>query len=78
MATVVDTTALWQTVLAAAAAGIGVTFAFSVCILGVARFIELNRDGRSGAALVYGVVAGIAVAACAAAVVLGVVVMTQK
>ena len=78
MATIVDTTALWQTVVAAAVAGVGVSLVFAIAILGIARFVDLSRDGRGAAAFAFGAVAAVALVACLAAVVLGVVVMTQK
>jgi hypothetical protein len=78
MATIVDTTALWRTVVTAFVAGVGVTFAFSIAILGTARFIDLGRDGRTGAATAFAALAALALIVCAGAIVLGVVVMTQK
>ena len=48
IATIVDTTALWQTVVAAFVAGVGTTFVFSLAILGAARFAEASREGRGG------------------------------
>jgi hypothetical protein len=78
LATVVDTKALWQTVVAATLAGVGVTFAFTLALLGAARSIDLSRDGRSTAAIASAVLAAIALAVVAAAIVLGIVVMTTK
>ena len=78
MGAIVDTSALWQTVVAALAAGVGITLVFSLAILGIARVVELGRDGRTGAATAFGTLAGLALAACLGAVVLGVIVMTQK
>jgi hypothetical protein len=78
LATVVDGKALWQTVVYAAAAGIGVTFAFSLALLGAARSLDLSRDGRTAAAAFSAVLAAIALAVVAAAIVLGIVVMTTK
>jgi hypothetical protein len=78
MASIVDTNALWQTIVVALAAGVGVPLVFSIAILAIARFLDLSRDGRSGGALAAGAVATVALGACAAAIVLGVVVMTQK
>jgi len=63
LATIVDTTALWETVVAAVVAGIGVSAIFSVAIFAAARFGELGREGRSAPALAYGalaVVSGVA------------------
>ena len=78
LATIVDTEALWQTVVGAAAAGIGTTFVFSLGILGVARFAELNREGRMLEATVFGTLALLGLVATGAAVVIGVIVMTSK
>jgi hypothetical protein len=75
---IVDTTALWQTVVVALAAGVGITLVFSIAILGIVRVVELGRDGRTGAATAFGTLAALALAACLGAVVLGVIVMTQK
>ena len=78
IATIVDTTALWQTVLASAAAGIGVAAVFSMAIVGATRFGELNRDGRTAAAIAFGLLAVVAVLVTAGAIVAGVVVMASK
>jgi hypothetical protein len=78
LATIVDTEALWETVVGAAAAGIGTTFVFSLGILGVARFAELNREGRTFEAAFFGALALLGLLATAAAVVFGVIVMTSK
>jgi hypothetical protein len=78
LATVVDTQALLRTIAAAFVAGVGVTFIFSLAIVGVARFAETNRDGHPLAAAAYGVLALIAVAVAAAAVTIGIIVMTRK
>jgi hypothetical protein len=78
MATLVDTTALWQTVVGSLVAGIGVTFAFSVAIFGASRSVELGRDGHSVAASLFGALAVAGLLAVAGAVVLGVIVMTSK
>ena len=78
LATVVDTEALRDTVLAALVAGIGVTVVFSLAILGVARSIDLSRDGRGIAAAAFGVLGVLALIATVAAVVIGIVVMASK
>lgn len=78
IATIVEWEALWQTMVAAIASGIGVTFAFSLAVLGATRSIDLNRDGRSGAAIAAAALGVIAFGVCIAAVVLGIVVMTTK
>ena len=78
IATIVDTTALWQTVLASAGAGIGVALVFSMAIFGAARFGELSRDGRTAAAIGFGLLAVVALLVTAGAIVVGVVVMASK
>jgi hypothetical protein len=75
---VVDWEALGEVIVAAFVAGVGVTTTFAVAIVGVTRFDESRRNARPTQAAAYGVVAGLALAACAAAVVLGIVVMAQK
>jgi hypothetical protein len=78
LATVVDTTALWQTIVAAFVAGVGTTVVFSLAILGAARFSEANREGRGGHAAVFGALAVLGLLATLAAVTVGVIVMTSK
>jgi uncharacterized membrane protein YidH (DUF202 family) len=78
LATIVDWSAVWQTIVAAVAAGVGVIFAFSLAVLGATRWIDLSHDGRGAAALAAAVMGLVAFAACIAAVVLGIVVMTTK
>ncbi len=78
LATVVDTQALLRTIAAAFVAGVGVTFIFSLAIVGAARFADMSRDGRPVAALAFGILGVIALGAAAAAVTIGIIVMTQK
>ena len=78
LATIVDTSALWQTIAAAFVAGVGTTLVFSLAILGVARFAEANRQGRSVQSAVFAALALLGLLATAAAIVLGVIVMTTK
>jgi hypothetical protein len=78
IATIVETKELWQTVVAAAVAGIGVTFLFSLGIWGSGQFLELSRSDRQAAATAAGIVGLLAFAAVAAAVIVGILVMTQK
>jgi hypothetical protein len=78
LATIVDTNALWQTVVGAAAAGIGTIVVFSLAILGVARFADASRDGKGGEATLFGALAIAGLLLTGAAIVVGVVVMTSK
>jgi hypothetical protein len=78
LATIVDTQALLQTIVASAIAGVGVTLIFSVAILGASRFAEASRDGRPVTAVAFGVLALVALLVAAAAVTVGIIVMTHK
>ncbi len=49
-ATIVESKALLETVVASVVAGVGVTFVFSIAIWGVARFADLSRSERPLAA----------------------------
>jgi hypothetical protein len=72
---IVDASDLWQTVAAAFVAGIGVTVAFSIGILGAAQFSEANRDGRPLPAVLFGAIGLLGFLTTLAAVVLGVVLL---
>ncbi|HEY8639769.1 MAG TPA: hypothetical protein VIL53_04605 [Solirubrobacterales bacterium] len=78
VATIVETKELLQTVAASVIAGIGVTIVFSIAVYGATRFADLSRDDRPFAATAAIVTALVAFAACIAAVVIGIVVMTHK
>ena len=78
IATIVETKELWQTVVAATVAGVGATFLFSLGIWGSGQFLELSRSDRQVAAAAAGIVGLLAFVAVAAAVIAGIVVMTQK
>ena len=78
LATIVDTSALWQTVVAAFVAGVGTIFVFSLAILGAARFGDASRDGRTVEAAAFATLGVLGLLATVAAIVAGVVVMTTK
>jgi hypothetical protein len=78
IATLVEWSALWQTVVASVSAGVGITFAFSLGIWGSGQFLELRRHERPAAAGAAAAVAAAAFLTVAAAVVIGIAVMTQK
>jgi hypothetical protein len=78
LATIVDTSALWQTIAAAFVAGVGTTLVFSLAILGVARFSQANREGRPVQSAAFAGLALLGFLATAAAIVFGVIVMTTK
>jgi hypothetical protein len=78
IATVVDWGALRDVVVASLAAGVGVTVAFSLAILGLTRLAEMRRDGRVAEAWAYAGLAIMGLGLSATAVVLGIILMTSK
>jgi hypothetical protein len=78
LGTVVEWGDLLQVVWSSLVAGLGVTFAFSLTLLGATRAVDLRRDGHAGAASVFAVVMVVGLIATAAAIVFGIVVMTSK
>jgi hypothetical protein len=78
IAVIVDLKELWETVVASLVAGVGVTAAFSLVILGAARSAEYRRSDRSIAAGAAGALAALALLATLAALALGMVVMLAK
>jgi hypothetical protein len=77
IATVVDWDALLQVIWVSLLAGVGVTAAWAFALLGATRALEYGRDGRVAAAVVYGTVGVVGVAAVIAAVVFGIVILTN-
>jgi hypothetical protein len=65
---------VWVSLLA----GVLVCVSYALVVLGTARSSEARRSGKGTAALAFGVLAALALAACAAAVVFGVHVMVSK
>jgi hypothetical protein len=65
---------VWVSLLA----GVLVCVAYALVVLGTARSAEARRNGNGTAALAFGALAAIALAACVAAVVFGVHVMVSK
>ena len=78
VASIVDWNDMLQVIWVSFAAGLGVTVVFTLALLGATRFVDFRRDGRMVEATVFGVVAVVASAGVAAAVVLAIVVMTNK
>jgi hypothetical protein len=76
-ASIVDWDAVLTVVWASLAAGVGVTAASGVVILGTTRAVDLSRDGRVGEAVVFGVLGVAGIVAVIAAIVLGIVVLTE-
>ena len=78
LAEIVDVDTLLKVVGAACAAGVGVTVAFSLAILGATRMIDHRRDSRGIEAGAYAALMIIGLSLSAAAVIFGIVVMTTK
>ena len=78
LATVVETKELLRTVLAALVSGVGVTIVFSLAIYGATRFADFSRDERPVAGAAAATLTILALLVTLAAVVVGVVAMTQK
>ena len=78
VATVVETKELLETVAASFVAGVGVTAAFSIVIFGITRSADMTRDERPLLATAAGGLAVLAGLVVIAAIVFGIVVMTQK
>ena len=65
---------IWVSLLA----GIGITLAFSIVVLGSGKSAEARRAGRDGASAAYGALAVLAFLAFAVGTVLGVQIMLSK
>ena len=78
IASIVDWDALLQVVWASLLAGVGVTGAYGVALLGTTRALDLSRQGRPAEAVIFAIVGVVALAAVLAAIVFGIVVMTHK
>ena len=74
---IVDGGALLKVVWASLAAGIGLTAAYALAILGATRALEANRDGRVGGTALFALLAITATLAVAGAVVLGFIVVGE-
>jgi hypothetical protein len=78
LATVVDWSALGRVVLYSFTIAVGVTVTTSLAILGAIRFADMRKAERVIEAGAYAVLTAVTAAASMAAVVLGIIVMTQK
>jgi hypothetical protein len=75
---IVEWDLLLQVIYAALGAGVAVTIAMSFAILGFTRAADARRDGDTLDSIIFSALFVLGLAACAAAVVLGIVVMTSK
>jgi hypothetical protein len=74
----IDWDALLTVVWAASAAGIGVTAAYGLAILGGTRALDFGRSGRTGEAAIYALIGVAGVAAVIAAIVFGIAVLIDS
>jgi hypothetical protein len=77
-AKIVDTHALLNVIWISFALGVGGTAAYSLAIVGATRFAELRRTGHALEAGVFAALTLGAAAACAGAIVLGIVAIVGK
>ena len=75
---IVEWDLLLQVIWSSLVAGVAVMIAVSLAILGATRAADARRDGDTLDAVFYSALCVLGLAACAAAVVLGIVVMTAK
>ncbi len=73
---VVNGADLVELVWTSLAAGLGVTVAYGIAILGAGRAVDHSRDGHVARATAYGALAALSVAAVLAALVAGIVAMS--
>jgi hypothetical protein len=78
MLATIDWDALLTVVWSSLIAGIGATAAYGLVILGGTRALELGRSGRMVEATVYGLIGLAGLLAVVAAIVFGIVVLSDK
>ena len=78
MLAIIDWDALLTVIWVSLLAGIGATAAYGFAILGTTRALELGRDGRGAEAAVYAVIGVIGFGTVLAAIVFGIVVLSDK
>jgi hypothetical protein len=78
MLATIEWNALLTVIWASLVGGIGVTAAYGLAILGTTRAIDYGRAGRLGEATVYALIGVLGMATVLAAIVFGIVVLTQK
>ena len=77
IASIVDTHALLQVIWVSILAGVGVTSAYGLAILGANRAVELGRNGRVAEATIFAVVGILGLAVVIAAIVWGILMLVN-
>jgi uncharacterized membrane protein SpoIIM required for sporulation len=75
---VVEVGQIFEVIWVSLAAGVGITIAYSMVVLGTGRSAEARRSGRGGAAVVFGAMAVLFLAIFLGMIVLGVQIMLSK
>jgi hypothetical protein len=78
MAAIVNTTTLAKAVLYSLVAGIGIVVVFAAGVSSAAGLLDALRERRTAAGVAWGALALACMAGAAAAIVIGILVMTQK
>jgi hypothetical protein len=78
MAAIVDTTTLGKVIVYSVVAGVGIAVIFGMGVSSAAGLLESVREGRTRATVFWGLLAFGCLTAALGAVVLGIVVMTNK
>jgi hypothetical protein len=75
---IVDWAALGKVILASAITGVGASFCFAFAVVGAIRFADMRREERPVGATFYAALGLLGLAASIAAIVIAIIVMTQK
>jgi hypothetical protein len=78
LAAIVDTTTLAKAVVYSLVSGIGIVIVFAAGVSSAAGLLDALRARRTAAGLAWGTVALLCVTCAIAAIVLGIIAMTQK
>lgn len=78
IASIVEVADLWQVVWVSLVAGIGVTAAFGLAILGSTRALEQGRNGSLAGAIGYAAIGVLAISSVAASIAFGIIVLVDK
>jgi hypothetical protein len=78
IASIVDTDALLEVIWVSIVAGIGLTAAYGLAIVGASRALDSGRQGRTAGAVVYGALGVVALAVVVVASVYGIETLSDK
>ena len=78
IASIVDTDALLEVIWVSIVAGIGLTAAYGVAIVGASRALDSGRQGHTTGAVVYGALGIVALAVVVVASVYGIETLSDK